>query len=372
MPKPKITESDLCRAAKRLRTSTAEVETVGEVESRGEPFYPDGFPVILFERHKFYSFAPRTLVADPADEEGGKIPLRDLWYRQHPSICNPKSGGYGKAGQNQKNKFNLAFSLDPVAAMKSCSWGKFQIMGFNHGMCGYDTVGEFVDAMKESEGKQLDAFVSFVISAGLADELRNHQWARFARGYNGAGYKENDYDTKLEKAFEKYAKRKINCEQVSAKALTDTATDKGVMLTDQPPESSKEEPSPNDSGTKEFKAEITPGTNIENIENAKIEAPKPSPQAESVSVKRERVSIWAKIAAAFAAITSLGINLGTVFTTKLNELSPQQIVWLVVACLLIAAALWFYDRAAQRAHEKTIAKVDTASDPAKNTVELKG
>lgn len=30
--------------------------------------------------------------------------------------------------------------------MKSCSWGKFQIMGFNYEDCGFSTVGAFVDA----------------------------------------------------------------------------------------------------------------------------------------------------------------------------------------------------------------------------------
>lgn len=183
-----------------MRTSsTAEIETVAEVESRGEAFYDDGFPVILFERHKFRKFTE------------GKF------NKSHPAISGP-AGNYGKPGQNQQNKFNRAFALDPIAAMKSCSWGKFQIMGFNYAMCGYDSVGDFVDAMKESEGKQFDAFVNFVISAGLADELRAHKWEAFAEGYNGPDYKKNDYHNKLPKAFAKFSKRKIHCGEASATA----------------------------------------------------------------------------------------------------------------------------------------------------------
>lgn len=143
-----------------------------------------------------------------------------------------------------------------------------------------------------------------------------------------------------------------------------------------PPESPPQELSGNNLNLPELppptNSETIAGTNIENIETAKIEAPKPQPQSSPVSVTSERVSAFAKIGAAFTAVTALGINLGNVATTKLSELTPQQIVWLVGACLLIAAALWFYDRAARRAHEKTLAKMKTAADPAQNTVTLKG
>lgn len=234
MSKPKITESDLCRASRRLRTSTAEVETVAEVESAGNAYYSDGFPVILFERHKFHRFTKGKFAKD------------------HPRISNATGGGYSPpkgpeslAVRNerwQRAKFTEAFELDPVAAMKSCSWGKFQLMGFNYEICGFDSVGAFVDAMKESEGRQLDAFVEFVIHSGLGDELRGHDWKGFARGYNGAGYKQNNYDTKLENAYAKFSKRKINCLKDSAVAAnkpSDSAPIKEVPLipAEQPPTS---------------------------------------------------------------------------------------------------------------------------------------
>lgn len=187
MAKPKLTESDFQKAAKKLRCDVAAIRAVDEVESKGEGFYPDGFPTILFERHKFRQFT------------------KGKYNASHPHLSGA-AGNYGKAGQNQRNKFNEAFALNPVAAMKSCSWGRYQIMGFNHAVCGFATVNEFVDAMKESEGRQLDAFVNFVINNGLADELRNLNWASFARGYNGAAYKKNNYDLKMAKAYAKYKK----------------------------------------------------------------------------------------------------------------------------------------------------------------------
>lgn len=182
-----LTEKDFQIAAKTLNCEIAAIKAVSEVESRGKGFYPDGFPVILFERHKFRQFT------------------KGKYNESHPHLSGP-AGGYGKAGQNQRNKFNEAFALDPNAAMKSCSWGKFQIMGFNFEVCGFDSVDQFVEAMKESEGTQLQAFVSFVIGNDLASPLRNKNWAAFAKGYNGASYAINQYDTKMAKAYAKFLK----------------------------------------------------------------------------------------------------------------------------------------------------------------------
>jgi hypothetical protein len=182
--KPTLTITDFERAAQKLKCSVPAIQAVSEVESRGKGFYADGFPVILFERHKFKQFT------------------QGRYNKSHPHLSGPQ-GGYN--GGTARGRFNQAFALNPEAAMKSCSWGRYQIMGFNHEVCGYATVGEFVDAMKESEGKQLDAFVSFVINERLAVFLRSLEWAEFARGYNGPAYKKNRYDTKMATAYRKYS-----------------------------------------------------------------------------------------------------------------------------------------------------------------------
>jgi peptidoglycan hydrolase-like protein with peptidoglycan-binding domain len=73
--------------------------------------------------------------------------------------------------------------------------------GFNHKAAGYDTVQEMVLAFMEDEDAHLEAMVSFIASNGLDDEIRRHDWAGFARGYNGAGYRQNQYDIKLASRF---------------------------------------------------------------------------------------------------------------------------------------------------------------------------
>jgi glutathione synthase/RimK-type ligase-like ATP-grasp enzyme len=38
------------------------------------------------------------------------------------------------------------------------SWGKFQMMGFNYKIVGFETVGDMVDYLKKGEAEQLEVF----------------------------------------------------------------------------------------------------------------------------------------------------------------------------------------------------------------------
>jgi hypothetical protein len=181
-----ITPEAFAAAAEELGVETAAIKAVAEVESVGSGFLDDGHVRILFERHKFHKFTDGHYDTD------------------HPGISDPKAGGYGPAGEHQNERFNEAFALDPDAAMMSASWGAFQIMGFNFKVAGFNSVGEFVDAMKVSEDEQLKAFVNVIRAFGLAPALKKHDWAAFARQYNGGDYKINRYDEKLKKAYEKF------------------------------------------------------------------------------------------------------------------------------------------------------------------------
>lgn len=98
------------------------------------------------------------------------------------------------------------YALDSEAALKSCSWGMFQIMGFNHALCGYSTVRDMVEAFAAREDAQLDAFVAFVTNTGLARHMRSHDWQSFARGYNGPAFASNNYDADLQRLYREYAK----------------------------------------------------------------------------------------------------------------------------------------------------------------------
>ncbi len=184
-----LTEDDFKQAAELLKCEVAAIKAVAEVESRGAGFMADGRPTILFERHKFHAFTKGAFSAT------------------HPDISRKSAGGYGAGGAHQWDRFNIAAALNNTAAIKSCSWGKFQLMGFNFAICGFATLEDFHAAMLKSEGEQLKAFCHFITASNLDGALRNRNWAAFARGYNGKNYKINKYDTKLAAAYRKHSKQ---------------------------------------------------------------------------------------------------------------------------------------------------------------------
>lgn len=184
--KKTLTLEDFRNAAKELNCEVATIRAVADVESAGAGFLADGRPSILFERHVFHQLSGRK------------------WSNSHPDISNSKAGGYGKSGAHQHDRLAKASALSRDYALMSASWGKFQIMGFHWKALGYESLQKFINAMYRSEADQLDAFVRFIKVNGLADELRNKQWAKFARGYNGPAYAKNKYDTKMAAAYKKY------------------------------------------------------------------------------------------------------------------------------------------------------------------------
>jgi hypothetical protein len=102
-----------------------------------------------------------------------------------------------------------ALALDEQAALESASWGLGQVMGFNATDLGYASAGELVSRMMVSEDEQLAALAAFIQKNGLAESLRKHDWATFARGYNGPGYEKNHYDKSLAEAYQHLTSRPL-------------------------------------------------------------------------------------------------------------------------------------------------------------------
>lgn len=183
-------EADFARAAAALNCEVACVKAVTEVEAGKSGFFASGRPKILFEAHYF-----------------GKL-TGHRYDGSHPNISSPKwNRALYKGGEKEYDRLLEAIALDRDAALRSASWGRFQIMGDNCKACGFASVSDYVDAMFESEGRQLDAFIGFVKASekNLAAPLREKRWATFASHYNGPGYAENHYDDKLQDAYDKYA-----------------------------------------------------------------------------------------------------------------------------------------------------------------------
>lgn len=184
-----LSEQDYKRAADALGCDVAAIRAVDRVESAGSGMLQSGQPKILFEAHIFGRLT------------GGK------YHQSHPNISSPTwNRKLYKGGAAEHDRLAEAVELDRNAALQSASWGRFQILGSNWRESGFPSLQAFINAMYGSESDQLDAFVEFVKRRGLADELQRHDWAGFARGYNGPGYLNNRYDTKLEQAYRIYAR----------------------------------------------------------------------------------------------------------------------------------------------------------------------
>ena len=180
----RLTRADYEAVATELGCEWEAAAAVAEVESgRLGAFTTEGKPVILFERHKFSSKTSRR------------------YDGSHPSISNPSSGGYPGTQAGRWAQLELAYSLDPEAALQSVSYGRFQVLGENFTDMRMANAHEYVSKMARSERDQLDVFKAYIIAKGLADELRDKRWADFARRYNGPGYAENRYDTKMAEAY---------------------------------------------------------------------------------------------------------------------------------------------------------------------------
>ncbi len=188
-----ISQDRFNAASIKLGCHVAAIKAVAEVESSGSGFLKTGEPVILFEPHVFWKELKKRGI-DPAQyEKGNEDILYPVWG----------SKPYGKSSE-QHGRLARAVVINREAAICSASWGKFQIMGYNWKICGYDSVQSFINAMYRSEDDHLDAFVNYIISSNLDDELRNKAWAQFALQYNGKGYLKNRYDTKLKAAYERF------------------------------------------------------------------------------------------------------------------------------------------------------------------------
>jgi hypothetical protein len=173
----------MAAVATSLLVGVQEVWTVLNVETSGCGFLPDRRPEILYERHVFHRLT------------GGRFDDGDL--------SDPSPGGYGAGGAHQYDRLTAAMNLDRAAALQSASWGLGQVLGENFKIGGFASVDEMVQAMSDSEDTQITAVGAFILGRRLDRALATHDWASFARGYNGPAFATNHYDVRLRGEFQK-------------------------------------------------------------------------------------------------------------------------------------------------------------------------
>lgn len=180
-------------AAWLLAVEPAALQAIAEVETGpAYAFLETGEPTILYERHVFHRLTNGRFAGAVAP---GDFPI------EVSQLSDPHPGGYGSV-TIQHAKLAAAAKLDREAALKACSWGLFQILGVNHAEAGFPDLQRFVSAMYDSADDHLRALVMFIRhDPRLVDALRGHEWAEFARVYNGPNYQVNGYDKKMAAAY---------------------------------------------------------------------------------------------------------------------------------------------------------------------------
>lgn len=184
---------EIAKVADELNVERAALLAVAEVESGGRVFATVGgenLPLIRFEGHYF----DRRL----AGGKRNRARAEGLAAPKAGAVANPPTQAARWA------MLDRATAIDRRAALESVSWGIGQVMGAHWDWLGYASVDALVGEARSGAAGQARLMARFIDRAGLRPALRTHDWAAFARGYNGPGYKANGYHVKMAEAYRRF------------------------------------------------------------------------------------------------------------------------------------------------------------------------
>jgi hypothetical protein len=157
-----------------LQVPAPNIRAISIIESAEKAMTPNGNPVVRFENHIWKRYRLASRLGQSFDKMTNSGDLDDRWAQ-----------------------FDAMHRVDPVAAVKSHSFGWPQIMGFNHKHAGFETTESFLSAMMTTEG-QCKAFVQFCQnSPSLLAALRKGDADAVGLNYNGRNYQQNRYAQKF-------------------------------------------------------------------------------------------------------------------------------------------------------------------------------
>jgi len=188
------TRMEIESVADRIGVDRAALLAIATVESAGKAFAivkGRKEPLIRFEGHYFDRHLPAekraaARAAGLADPTAGAV--------KNPSWQAARWGLLARAA-----------AIDHKAAHESVSWGLGQVMGAHWAWLGYADVDALVAEARAGVAGQAALMARYIDKAGLTDAIRRHDWAAFARGYNGPDYKRHGYDRKIAAAYARYA-----------------------------------------------------------------------------------------------------------------------------------------------------------------------
>ncbi len=167
--------ADCIEVAKELNVEPEAILAVARVETTGD------INAFLFEPHVFSRLTNHK------------------YDKSHPKLSYPTwdRDKYPKSAMERQRQFDLACDLEPLKAYKAASWGLFQIMGYHYKELLYTSALSMSTDLKSGIEANVKAFGRMIKYMKLIEVLQDKNWEKFARTYNGSGFRLNHYDTKI-------------------------------------------------------------------------------------------------------------------------------------------------------------------------------
>ena len=177
-------EADYARLASQYNLDGATIRAIAAVEGDNS-FGPDGRMIILF--------APTTF----SKRTSGRFDTTN------PDVSHPRSdvADYRRSHEARWALLEEAYALDPEVAYESAMYGPIQIMGYESKNAEFETAGEYVRFMSQSEANQVEAMLRYARVHHLIDELQRHDWAGIGRAFYGPGDTANKHGVRLAEAY---------------------------------------------------------------------------------------------------------------------------------------------------------------------------
>ena len=131
-PAEKLGKWDIARICVEHDWHPAVLGAIAKAESGGFGWFKDGRIKMLPEPHIFLRQLPKEKRSE----------ARRLGLANTASFKATRASGHYRRMKGAAPRFDLFEkwrAFDEEAAFASCSWGTYQIMGFNHKICGYPT-----------------------------------------------------------------------------------------------------------------------------------------------------------------------------------------------------------------------------------------
>lgn len=174
-----VTPQTIDESAAVLQLEPRLFKAVAKVESGAFGFTINALPLSRFEMH--------------------------LFKKQYPSLSHEELENIKKADSTW-TKIRYAMSIaEPDLALKSTSFGAFQILGSNFKAAGFKDVYDMVDMMSIHEDNQYKAFTNFLLYHKLHIPLQQKDYSAFALRYNGKLALQRGYHTKIAQAYDSLA-----------------------------------------------------------------------------------------------------------------------------------------------------------------------